>query len=362
MQPKIPEQHDSKSLRALLTSILTTFKHPTLKTDLTVLKPIHKCALLDDVLHIELILPFAWLSGFESLKRCVSHELRCVTRATSINWQLKHNIATLKSANGLPSIKGVRNIIAVSSGKGGVGKSSIAVNLALALVAEGANVGLLDADIYGPSIPTMLGTTREHITSLDGQYMIPIKVHDLLTHSIGYLANNDRAIVWRGPMASKALIQLLQNTLWLDLDYLVLDMPPGTGDIQLTLSKAIPVTCVIMVTTPQDIALIDVSKSITMFERIGVPILGVIENMSMYICSHCGYHESIFGDRGGEKLAKKYRICLLGKIPLHLSLREDLDRGAPTVVSRPNSRFTMLYRQIAGDVAALLYWKGKVIP
>lgn len=362
MNAKSPEPSNSEVLRALVTGVLAAFEHPTLKNNLTVLKAIHHCVLLDGVLHIELILPFAWRSGFEALKQHVGGELLRVTGASVIDWQLKHDIATMKRANGQPGVKGVRNIIAVSSGKGGVGKSSTAVNLALALAAEGANVGLLDADIYGPSIPTMLGTVHERPTSPDGQHMVPIRVHDLATHSIGYLVSDDRAMVWRGPMASKALMQLLQDTLWPNLDYLVLDMPPGTGDIQLTLSQTIPVTGALVVTTPQDIALLDAAKGIVMFEKVQVPVLGIVENMSVHICSHCGHHEPIFGTGGAEKLVKKYHSRLLGQMPLHISLREDLDRGAPTVISRPNSPFTELYRQLAGRVAAQLYWQGEAIP
>ena len=194
----------------------------------------------------------------------------------------------------------MKNIIAVSSGKGGVGKSSTAVNLALALAAEGAKVGILDADIYGPSIPTMLGAENQRPTSPDGTHMAPIMSHGLATNSIGYLVTDDNAMVWRGPMASKALMQMLQETLWPDLDYLVLDMPPGTGDIQLTLAQNIPVTGAVVVTTPQDIALIDAKKGIVMFEKVEVPVLGIVENMSMHICSNCGHHEPIFGTGGAR--------------------------------------------------------------
>ena len=283
-----------------MTGVLAAFEHPTLKNNLTALKAIHHCALLDDVLHIELTMPFAWQSGFEALQASVGPELLRVTGASAIDWKLKHDITTLKRANGQAGIKGVRNIVAVSSGKGGVGKSSTAVNLALALAAEGAKVGILDADIYGPSIPNMLGTEHERPTSPDGQHMAPIVAHGLATNSIGYLVTDDNAMVWRGPMASKALMQLLQDTLWPDLDYLVLDMPPGTGDIQLTLSQNIPVTGALVVTTPQDIALLDAAKGIVMFEKVHVPVLGIVENMSVHICSNCGHHEPIFGTGGAE--------------------------------------------------------------
>jgi len=329
---------------------------------LLAMKALHQCVLLDKVLHIELTLPFAWKSAFEQLKLETTGDLLRVTGAEAIEWRLSHNIATLRRANDQAGIKGVRNILAVSSGKGGVGKSTTAVNLALALVAEGAKVGLLDADIYGPSVPNMLGTEDERPTSPDGQHMAPIIAHGLATNSIGYLVTDENAMVWRGPMASKALLQMLQDTLWPDLDYLVLDMPPGTGDIQLTLAQSVPVTGALVVTTPQDIALLDAMKGIVMFEKVKVPVLGIIENMSLHICSQCGHHEPIFGTGGAQKLADKYHCELLAQMPLHISLREDLDRGEPTVVSNPDSEFTAIYRQLAARVAAQLYWKGEAIP
>lgn len=305
---------------------------------------------------------FCWQFGFEILKESVSEELLAVTGANAIDWKLSHNITTLRRANDQPGVKGVRNILAVSSGKGGVGKSSTAVNLALSLAEGGVKVGILDADIYGPSIPNMLGTMNQRPTSPDGKHMAPIMAHGMATNSIGYLVTEENAMVWRGPMASKALMQMLQDTLWPDLDYLVIDMPPGTGDIQLTLSQNIPVTGALVVTTPQDIALIDAMKGIVMFEKVHVPVLGIVENMSMHVCSNCGHLEPIFGTGGAEKLAEKYHCKLLGQIPLHISLREDLDRGEPTVVSRPDSEFTDIYRQLAANVAAEMYWQGEAIP
>ena len=396
------EQSQAKSpeaLRAMVAGTLANFQHPTLKHNLTTLKALHHVAWMDDTLHVELVMPFVWHSAFEELKEQCSAELLRITGAKAIDWKLSHNIATLKRVknqpgiNGVkniiavssgkggvgksstavnlatlkrvknqPGINGVKNIIAVSSGKGGVGKSSTAVNLALALAAEGAKVGILDADIYGPSIPTMLGAENQRPTSPDGTHMAPIMSHGLATNSIGYLVTDDNAMVWRGPMASKALMQMLQETLWPDLDYLVLDMPPGTGDIQLTLAQNIPVTGAVVVTTPQDIALIDAKKGIVMFEKVEVPVLGIVENMSVHICSNCGHHEPIFGTGGAEKLAEKYHTQLLGQMPLHISLREDLDKGTPTVISRPESEFTAIYRQLADRVAAQLYWQGEVIP
>jgi ATP-binding protein involved in chromosome partitioning len=259
-------------------------------------------------------------------------------------------------------VKGVKNIIAVTSGKGGVGKSTTAVNLALALSASQAKVGLLDADIYGPSVPMMLGTEGAALSVRDGKWMQPINAHGLSTHSIGYLVEQGEAAIWRGPMASKALGQLLNETEWPSLDYLVIDMPPGTGDIQLTLAQQIPVTGAIVVTTPQDLALADARKGVAMFTKVNVPVIGVVENMSYHICSHCGHQEYIFGVGGAEKMAKEYGLSLLAQIPLHLDVREDIDAGHPTVVARPESPHTQIYLNLAEQVASRLYWSGKVRP
>ena len=356
-EPQTPE-----GLRAIVAGVLRSFEHPTLKQNLTALKALHHVAQLDGTLHVELLMPFAWASGFDVLKEQVSAELLRQTGAGAIDWRLSHDIATLKRVKNQPGVNGVKNIIAVSSGKGGVGKSSTAVNMALALAAEGARVGILDADIYGPSVPNMLGTQDQRPTSPDGTHMAPIMAHGLATNSIGYLVTDDNAMVWRGPMASKALMQLLNETLWPELDYLVLDMPPGTGDIELTLAQNVPVTGALVVTTPQDIALIDARKGLVMFEKVNVPVLGVVENMSLHVCSQCGFHEPIFGTGGAQKLVEDYQTQLLAQLPLHIDLREDLDEGQPTVIRRPDSEFTALYRQLAGRVAAQLYWQGEVIP
>lgn len=357
-----PSAETPETITAHVAAALAAFRHPTLCQDLMALKALRRCVVLDDVLHVELQLPFAWAGGFAALREQQSAELQRLCQVRDVQWTLQQEIATLKPAQGKTPLKGVKNIIAVSSGKGGVGKSSTAVNLALALAAEGAKVGLLDADIYGPSIPDMIGARESRPQSPDGQHMTPVMAHGLATNSIGYLVSEDNAMIWRGPMASKALLQLLQETLWPDLDYLVLDMPPGTGDIQLTLAQQVPVTAALIVTTPQDIALLDARKGLIMFEKVSVPVLGVIENMSTYICSCCGHEEPIFGHGGAQKLADAHHTALLGQIPLHLSLREDLDRGEPTVISRPESPFTQLYRDLAGRVAAELYWNGEVIP
>ncbi|MCX8583276.1 MULTISPECIES: iron-sulfur cluster carrier protein ApbC [unclassified Gilliamella] len=341
--------------------ILENFTHPTLSKNLIELGAITQCEQANQELLISLVMPFAWQTGFEDLKTTVTPQLLKLDGVENVNWKINYNIATLKRANNNHPINNVKNIIAVSSGKGGVGKSSTAVNLALALQKQGAKVGILDADIYGPSIPTMLGTEKEQPVTPDNKHMSPIMAYGLASNSIGYLVEPDNAMVWRGPMASKALCQILEDTLWPELDYLIMDMPPGTGDIQLTLAQNIPVTAAVIVTTPQDIALIDAQKGIVMFNKVNIPTLGIIENMSYHICENCGHHEAIFGEEGAKHLAEKYHTKLLGQIPLHRLLRQDLDSGKPTVISHPDSEFTQLYCHIAAQVASQLYWQGETI-
>lgn len=251
------------------------------------------------------------------------------------------------------SIPGVKQIIAVASGKGGVGKSTTSVNLALALFAEGKKVGILDADIYGPSQPQMLGVglRRPEIVSINGQQkMKPIMAHGIQSISMGYLVTEQTPVMWRGPMATGALLQLIQQTAWDDVDVLVIDMPPGTGDIQITLAQKIPVTGAVIVTTPQDIALLDAKKAVEMFRKVNVPILGVIENMSTHICSQCGHEEHIFGDGGGERIARDYQTQLLGALPLDIRIRADVDSGKPTLVAEPDSAISKTYRTIAKNI------------
>lgn len=248
-------------------------------------------------------------------------------------------------------LQGVKNIIAVASGKGGVGKSTTAVNLALALSQEGARVGILDADIYGPSQPQMLGLAGQQPVSEDGKTMLPLQAHGLQANSIGFLIDTEQPMVWRGPMATQALRQLLTETRWDDLDYLVIDMPPGTGDIQLTLAQTVPVTGAVIVTTPQDIALLDARKGLKMFEKVNIPILGIVENMSIHICSNCGHAEHIFGHGGGEKMCTDYDVPFLGSLPLDIGIRAQTDAGAPTVASDPDGAIAEAYRAIARKVA-----------
>jgi len=259
---------------------------------------------------------------------------------------------------GVQLMPNVKNIVAVASGKGGVGKSTTAANLALALASEGATVGLLDADIYGPSQPMMMGIEGRP-ESADGKTMEPMERHGVQVMSIGFLVDPDQAMVWRGPMATQALEQLLRQTNWKDLDYLIVDMPPGTGDIQLTLSQRVPMTGAVIVTTPQDIALLDAKKGIKMFEKVGVPILGIVENMAVHVCEKCGHIEHIFGDEGGKRLAAEYKMDYLGALPLNLSIRVQADSGFPSVVSEPDGEIAGLYKSVARQVAVKIAQRAK---
>ncbi len=252
---------------------------------------------------------------------------------------------------GVALVPGVRNIIAIASGKGGVGKSTTAVNLALALQAEGARVGLLDADIYGPSVPTLLGVSQRP-DSADGKTMSPVVGHGIQANSIGFMISEDNPAIWRGPMVTQALEQLLRSTNWDNLDYLIIDMPPGTGDIALTLSQKVPVVGAVIVTTPQDLALLDARKGLRMFEKVNVPVLGVVENMAIHICSQCGHTEHIFGEGGGQRMADQYKVAWLGALPLSMAIRVGADAGQPTVLSDPTGEAAKLYGEIASRVAA----------
>jgi len=259
---------------------------------------------------------------------------------------------------GVQLMPNVKNIVAVASGKGGVGKSTTAVNLALALAAEGASVGILDADIYGPSVPMMMGISGKP-ESDDGKTMDPLENYGLQVMSIGFLVAQDEAMIWRGPMATQALEQLLRQTNWRDLDYLIVDMPPGTGDIQLTLSQRVPMTGAVIVTTPQDIALLDAKKGIKMFQKVGVPILGIVENMAVHVCSQCGHVEHIFGADGGKTMAAEYDMDYLGALPLNMQIRLQADSGKPTVVADPDSEVAAIYKSVARQVAVSIAAKNK---
>jgi len=270
--------------------------------------------------------------------------------AVEIDWRIRpHSVQ-----GALEPLKNVRNVIAVGSGKGGVGKSTTAVNLALALAAEGARVGVLDADVYGPSQPRMLGVTGEQVGSHDGETMEPIEAHGIQTVSMGFLVDEEKPMIWRGPMVTQAVSQLIFQTNWDDLDYLIVDLPPGTGDTQLTLTQKVPLAGAIIITTPQDIALLDARKGLKMFETVNVPVLGVIENMSLHVCSECGHEEPIFGAGGGDQLAGENDVPLLGQLPLEIDIRRDADGGAPTVVAKPDSPAAEAYRKAARNSAILL--------
>ncbi|HEX8883453.1 MAG TPA: iron-sulfur cluster carrier protein ApbC [Noviherbaspirillum sp.] len=292
------------------------------------------------------------------VRNAVIEALRQLPGVQNVSVNVGSKIISHTVQRGLKVMPNVKNIIAVASGKGGVGKSTTAVNLALALAAEGASVGVLDADIYGPSQPTMLGINGRP-QSLDGKTMEPLENHGVQVSSIGFLIDPDEPMVWRGPMVTQALQQLLEQTNWRDLDYLVVDMPPGTGDIQLTLSQKVPVTGAVIVTTPQDIALLDARKGLKMFEKVGIPILGVVENMSTHICSNCGHTEAIFGEGGGEKMCADFGVDFLGKLPLQLSIREQADSGTPTVVADPDGAVANIYKEIARKVAVKVADKAK---
>ncbi len=271
---------------------------------------------------------------------------------------MAHPISSRAVQRGLKPLSNIKNIIAVASGKGGVGKSTTSVNLALALAQQGANVGLLDADIYGPSQPKMLGCAGKP-ESYDGKTIEPIMAHGLQTMSIGYLIGEKDPTIWRGPMATSALLQIFNDTNWRDLDYLIIDLPPGTGDIQLTLSQKIPVSGSVIVTTPQDIALLDARKALAMFEKVDIAVLGIIENMSMHICSQCGHEEAIFGTGGGDALALECGTVLLGQLPLDIRIRYEADSGKPTVIADPDSAISKRYQEIAQQMQAQLAKRPK---
>ncbi|HMN64227.1 MAG TPA: iron-sulfur cluster carrier protein ApbC [Burkholderiaceae bacterium] len=297
-------------------------------------------------------------SQIEPIRREVVAALRALPGVTNVSANVYQKIVAHSVQRGVKTLPGVKNIIAVASGKGGVGKSTTAANLALALAAEGASVGMLDADIYGPSQPTMLGITGRP-ESRDGKTLEPMEGHGIQASSIGFMIDLDTPMVWRGPMVTQALEQLLRDTNWRDLDYLVIDMPPGTGDIHLTLAQKIPVTGAVIVTTPQDIALLDARKGLKMFEKVGVPILGIVENMAMHVCSNCGHVEHIFGQGGGERMSKEYDVEYLGGLPLDIKIREQADSGKPTVVADPDGPVAAIYRQIARRVAVKIAEKAR---
>jgi len=285
----------------------------------------------------------------------ITAELGC----DDVDIELSTRVVAHGVQRNLKPLAQIRNVIAIASGKGGVGKSTVAVNIALALATDGASVGMLDADIYGPSQPQMLGLAGERPSSPDGKMLQPLQAHGLQVMSIGFLVDPDQPMIWRGPMVTSALNQLLQQTSWHDLDYLIVDMPPGTGDIQLTLSQQVPVSGAVIITTPQDIALLDARKGLAMFRKVSIPVLGVIENMSTHVCSECGHEDNIFGSGGGKRMAEDFDIELLGQLPLETRIREQTDSGNPTVIADPESAAAAAYRSAAHRMAALLAKQGK---
>ena len=298
-----------------------------------------------DAVSLEIELGYPGRSQFEPIRRKVIDALKAAG-ASGATVTVRSAVVAHAVQRGVKLIPGIKNIIAVASGKGGVGKSTTAVNLALALAAEGASVGILDADIYGPSQPMMLGISGRP-ESKDGKGLEPMEGHGLQAISIGFLIDSDTPMVWRGPMVTQALEQLLKDTRWRDLDYLIVDLPPGTGDIQLTLAQKVPVTGAVIVTTPQDIALIDARKGLKMFEKVGIPILGIVENMAVHVCPSCGHESHIFGEGGAARMSKDYGTELLGQLPLDAEIRAQTDSGKPTVVADPDGKVSAIYKAIA---------------
>jgi ATP-binding protein involved in chromosome partitioning len=331
---------------------------PNTGKDLVTGKSVKNVQIQGDDVAFDVELGYPAESQLDAICAAATDAVRALSGAGAIDVNVYSKIVAHAAQRGVKLMANVKNIIAVASGKGGVGKSTTAVNLALALAAEGARVGILDADIYGPSQPMMMGISGQP-ESLDGKTMEPLENHGVQVSSIGFMIDPDQPMVWRGPMVTQALQQLLEQTNWRDLDYLIVDMPPGTGDIQLTLSQKVPVTGAVIVTTPQDIALLDARKGLKMFEKVGIPILGIVENMSTHICSNCGHAESIFGEGGGKKMCAEYGVDFLGALPLTMAIREQTDSGKPTVVADPNGRVAKVYKEIARKVAVKVAEKAK---
>jgi ATP-binding protein involved in chromosome partitioning len=324
---------------------------PTTGKDFVASKSARNIKVDGDKVSLDVQLDYPAKSQLEPIRKLITDALKAVPGVGQVSVNVASKIVSHAVQRGVKLIPGIKNIIAVASGKGGVGKSTTAVNLALALAAEGATVGMLDADVYGPSQPQMLGI-RGRPTSNDSKTIDPMEGHGIQAMSVGFMVDQETPMVWRGPMATQALEQLLKETNWHDVDYLVVDLPPGTGDIQLTLAQKVPVTGAVIVTTPQDIALLDARKGLKMFEKVNIPILGIVENMATHICSKCGHEEHIFGSGGGARMAHDYKVELLGALPLDIQIREQADSGTPTVVADPDGRIAQIYKQIARRVAA----------
>jgi ATP-binding protein involved in chromosome partitioning len=346
---------------AALLAALATVTDPATGQPLVGPKALKNLRIADGEVAFELEIGYPARSRHAEMREALGAAARTVPGVTAVRAEISTRVVAHSVQRGVPLLPGVKNVIAVASGKGGVGKSTTTVNLALALVAEGARVGILDADIYGPSQPTMLGLAGpEHRPeSDDGKTMKPLEAHGVQVMSIGFLVEPDQAMIWRGPMATQALDQLLRQTNWADLDYLLVDMPPGTGDIALTLSQRVPLTGAVIVTTPQDIALIDARKGLKMFEKVGVPILGIVENMAVYCCPNCGHTEHIFGADGGKAMAAQHGVEHLGSLPLALGIREQADSGRPTVAAEPDGEIAGLYKAVARRVAVCVAQKAR---
>ena len=337
---------------------LATYVDPHLEKDLVSTKCVKNIAIEDGKVSVTVVLGYPAAGFHDELKAKLKALLESLDGVEAAEVDVSSKVAAHSAQKGVKHIENIKNIIAIASGKGGVGKSTTAVNLALALSAEGANVGVLDADIYGPSQPRMLGVHGKP-ESIDGKSLEPMNSYHLQAMSIGFLVDEETPMIWRGPMVTQALQQLLNDTNWKDLDYLIVDLPPGTGDIQLTLAQQVPVSGAVIVTTPQDIALLDARKGLRMFEKVEVPVLGIVENMSIHICSECGHEEYIFGEGGGQRMSEDYDVDFLGGLPLDKRIREETDSGKPTVVAEPDSRISQIYREIARRMAAKLSLKSK---
>ncbi len=334
------------------------YVEPHLQRDLVSAKSVKNIEIDGDKVKVTVELGFPAKGIFDEISEAVKSAVEALDGVSSADVDVSSKVVAHSVQKALKPIDNVKNIIAVASGKGGVGKSTVAVNLALALSAEGASVGILDADIYGPSQPRMLGISGKP-ESNDGQTLEPMNSYHLQAMSIGFLIDEETPMIWRGPMVTQALEQLLNDTNWSDLDYLIIDLPPGTGDTQLTLAQKVPVSGAIVVTTPQEIALLDARKGFKMFEKVEVPVLGIVENMSTHICSKCGEVEAIFGEGGGERMAEEYGVDFLGGLPLDISIREGTDSGKPSVVADPESKIAKIYREIARKAAAKLALQAK---
>ena len=331
---------------------------PYMDKDLVSTKALRKIMVEGDQVVADVVLGFPAEGYREQLAAKLKDMIESLDGVAQARVNVNYHVEAHSVQKGVKTIPGIKNIIAVASGKGGVGKSTTATNLALALSAEGAKVGVLDADIYGPSQPRMLGIHGKP-ESKDGKTLEPLVSYHIQTMSIGFLVDEETPMIWRGPMATQALQQLLGDTNWTDLDYLVIDLPPGTGDIQLTLAQQVPVSGAVIVTTPQDIALLDARKGLKMFEKVEVPVLGIIENMSIHICSNCGHEEHIFGEGGGQRMSEDYDVDFLGALPLDKTIREEVDSGRPSVVADPEGRIAQIYKEIARRTAAKLSLKSK---